>query len=149
MGRIQHIFIAPAKGAPMIELAAVEALTDGGLRGDRYAEPGLRKSVDYQLTLIEIEHIAAFSTTLGLALEPQDPRRNLVTQGVRLNDLCGKRFRVGATELEGLDLCEPCSTFAQRTHPETLRFFVHKGGLRCRIRRGGMIRVGDDVGDGA
>lgn len=145
MGTIRHIFIATRSGEAMQSLTQAEALADCGLRGDRYADAANRRSPDYQLTLIEIEHIEAFALASGLPLAPHEPRRNLVTQGVRLNELNGKRFHVGDVELEGLDLCEPCATFAQRTHPEVVRFFVHRGGLRCRVLRGGMIRVGDTV----
>jgi MOSC domain-containing protein YiiM len=133
----------------MVALAEVEAVTDSGLMGDRYAQAQNRRSADYQLTLIEFENIDAFAKASGLPLAPRDPRRNLVTLGVRLNELCGKRFSVGGVELEGLELCEPCSTFAKHTHPEVTRFFVHKGGLRCRIVSGGMIRVGDEVAEAA
>lgn len=129
----------------MASLTEVEALGECGLRGDRYTDARNRKSVDYQLTLIEIENIQAFAQASGLALAPHEPRRNLVTVGVRLNELCGKRFNVGEVELEGLELCEPCAAFAKRTHPEVVRFFVRRGGLRCRILRGGVIRVGDEV----
>ena len=145
MGHVQHIFVAPTRGVPMTELQEVEALTSCGLRGDRYADAANRRSPDYQLTLIELEFIQEFSAASGLQLAPQDPRRNLVTVGIRLNELCGKQFQVGDVDLEGLELCEPCSTFADRTYPEIVRFFVHKGGLRCRIVRGGTIRVGDRV----
>lgn len=147
MGSIQHIFVAPARAEPMIPLREVEALTDRGLRGDRYAEAANRKSSAYQLTLIEIENIQAFAKTSGLPLAPHEPRRNLVTKGIALNDLCGKRFRVGDVELEGLELCEPCGKFAKRTHPTVVRFFVHKGGLKVRIIQGGIIRVGDTIGE--
>ena len=145
MGTVQHIFVAPSKGEPMLALQKVEALADCGLRGDRYAEPANRKSADYQLTLIELENIEAFARASGLPLAPQEPRRNLVTVGVRLNELCAKRFIIGESELEGLELCEPCATFAKRTHQGVVRFFVHRGGLRCRILKGGFIRVGDEV----
>jgi len=145
MGIVQHIFVAPAKGGPMMALTQVEAVTDCGLRGDRYATSENRKSPDYQLTLIELENIEAFAQASGLSLAPHEPRRNLVTMGVRLNDLCGKRFVVGGTELEGLELCEPCGTFAKRTHPQVVRYFVRRGGLRCRIIRGGVIKVGDEI----
>lgn len=133
----------------MKELSHVEALTDCGLRGDRYTDPALRISPDYQITLIEIENINGFSKALGKPLAPYEPRRNLVTVGADLNSLCGKRFLVGDVELEGLELCEPCGTFARRTHPEVVKFFVHKGGLRARILRGGLIRVGDSITAGA
>lgn len=147
MGSIKHIFIAAARGEPMQAVQRAEAIAGVGLRGDRYAEAGNRRSDDYQLTLIEIENIEAFVQASGLALAPHEPRRNLVTQGIPLNALNGRRFRVGEVELEGLDLCEPCATFGQRTYLEAVRFFVHRGGLRCRVLRGGMIQVGDHVAD--
>jgi len=129
----------------MVTLAEVEAIADCGLRGDRYADPANRRSQDYQLTLIEAENIEAFAQASGLPLAPYEPRRNLVTVGVRLNDLCGKRLSVGGAQLQGLELCEPCATFAKRTHAQVLRFFVYRGGLRCKILQGGIIRVGDHV----
>ena len=71
----------------------VTALTDGGLVGDRYAEAKNRRGFDYQLTLIESEHIEAFARTLNRPFTPDMPRRNIVTHGIALNELCGKRFR--------------------------------------------------------
>ena len=149
MGTVKHIFVAAECGSPMLSLAEVEAVTDVGLQGDRYLQAQNRKSADFQLTLIEGENIEAFAQASGLPLAPHEPRRNLVTTGVRLNELCGRRFSVGSVELEGLELCEPCGTFARRTHPQVVRYFVHKGGLRCRIIRGGIIRVGDAVAEAA
>ncbi len=129
----------------MAALGEVETLSDCGLRGDRYADPVNRKTPDYQLTLIELEKIEAFVRESGLPLAPHEPRRNLVTVGTDLNELCGKRFLVGQVELEGLVFCEPCSAFANRTHTQVLPCFVHKGGLRARIVKGGFIQVGDPV----
>lgn len=145
MGTIQHIFVAPGRGEQVVSLISVEAIADSGLRGDRYTDPTLRRSPDYQVTLIESENIRAFTEAFTLPLELHEPRRNLVTVGINLNDLCGKTFSVGEAQLEGLDLCEPCATFARYTRPEVVRFFVQKGGLRARIIRGGIIRVGDVV----
>jgi len=129
----------------VVSLSEVEAIAECGLRGDRYTDSNLRKSPDYQITLIESENVLAFAEASGLPLGLHEPRRNLVTAGVSLNDLCRKRFIVGEAELEGLELCEPCATFARYTNPEVVRFFVHKGGLRAIIIRGGIIRVGDIV----
>ena len=147
MGNVTHIFVAPARGAPAKSIAVVEALANQGLEGDRYAESKFRRSPDYQVTLIELENIEAFARTTGLAMTPGMPRRNIVTRGVRLNDLCGKRFKVGEAVFEGLELCEPCSLLAKRTHREVLKVLVGKGGLRARIISGGEIRVGDSVGE--
>ena len=87
----------------------VEALAEAGLTGDRYSEKKNRRSPDYQVTFIELENIEAFTRASGLPLTPDMPRRNIVTSGIRLNELCGKRFRVGRARFEGLELCEPCS----------------------------------------
>jgi MOSC domain-containing protein YiiM len=129
----------------MQSLDAVEAVAEHGLRGDRYMEPKNRRAPDNQVTLIELENIEAFTRDTGVALSPDMPRRNIVTHGIRLNDLCGKRFAVGKTVFEGLELCEPCVLFAKRTHREVRRFFAGRGGLRARIISGGHIRVGDVV----
>jgi len=145
MGRIEHIYISPNRGEPMIGIAEAEAIKDGGLRGDRYSNEKNRRSPDYQVTLIELEFIEAFSREYGLPLLPHEPRRNLVTVGVRLNELCGKRFFIGSAEFEGLELCEPCTLLAKRTYAEALSFFVHKGGLRCRVIQGGQLKVGNEV----
>jgi len=129
----------------MRALSEVRAQADGGLHSDRCANPTIRKSPDYQLTFIQLEHIEAFVAASSLPLAPHEPRRNLVTEGVDLNSLCGQRFAVGDVQIEGLELCEPCSLFARRTHPEILKFFVRKGGLRARILTDGFIRLGDPV----
>jgi len=149
MSTVVHIFVASKRAAPMSAEQSVEALTEGGLTGDRYSEAKNRRSPDYQVTFIELENIEAFTQATGLPLTPDMPRRNIITRGIRLNGLCGKRFKVGRARFEGLELCEPCSLFARRTHREVLQFFVGKGGLRARIVSGGEIRVGDAIEEDA
>jgi MOSC domain-containing protein YiiM len=129
----------------MQRLEEVLALAGEGLSGDRYAAAEIRKSPGAQLTLIENEHIEAYAREYGVAFTPDQPRRNVVTQGIALNELMGRRFSVGAVLLEGFELCEPCALFASRTQREILKFFPGKGGLRARIVRGGIIRIGDAV----
>ena len=141
--RVERIFVAPLKGAPMRELAVADALAGQGLEGDRKVAPGREPAA--QLTLIEAEHIEAFRAAVGYEMRYDQPRRNVVTRGVRLNDLLGKRFRVGEALCEGLELCEPCGKFQRLTHPEVRRFFKGKGGLRAAILEGGLIRPGDPV----
>ena len=129
----------------MSSLSSVEALAGIGLAGDRYADAKNRRNPDYEVTLIESENIEAFTRATGRELTPGMPRRNIVTAGVRLNDLLGRRFSVGHAVFEGLELCEPCSLFARRTYSEVLAFFRGKGGLRARIVSGGMLSIGDSV----
>ncbi len=145
MGRLLHIFISPEKGNEMISANEIEVIADCGLKGDRYESSKNRKRAADQLTLIEIENIISFTRETGLPLQPYEPRRNLVMRGVKLNELRGKRFRVGHIELEGLELCEPCSKFSKNTYPDVLDFFVHRGGLNARIIQGGTIVLGDEI----
>ncbi|HUQ28015.1 MAG TPA: MOSC domain-containing protein [Usitatibacter sp.] len=142
---VTHIFVAPAKGAPARSLQEVEALENQGLREDRYADARNRRGAAYQVTLIELENIQAFTESTGLALTPEMPRRNILTRGIRLNELVGKRFAVGEALFEGIELCEPCKLFARRTHREVLDLLAGKGGLRARIVAGGRVRVGDAI----
>jgi MOSC domain-containing protein YiiM len=125
---------------------SVVALAGVGLQGDRYANASVRRGPEYQVTLIEIENIEAFAKTASVLFTNDMPRRNLVTRGVSLNDLCGKRFKVGNATFDGLELCEPCALFASRTHRDVLKYFLRRGGLRARIVIGGEINVGDTVG---
>jgi MOSC domain-containing protein YiiM len=127
----------------MVSSESVMVRADKGIEGDRYFKAPNRKGPDYQLTLIELENIDAFNATFGTQLSPDAPRRNIVTSGVRLNDLSGRQFNVGPLLLEGLELCEPCRLFKVRTDPRTLKFFEGKGGLRTRVLTGGVLKVGD------
>ena len=129
----------------MSSLTTVEALPGVGLAGDRYAQAKNRRGPDYEVTLIESENIEAFTRATGRALAPEMPRRNIVTTGVRLNPLLGRRFSIGRAVFEGLELCEPCSLFASKTYSEVRVFFRGKGGLRARIVSGGILSVDDAV----
>jgi MOSC domain-containing protein YiiM len=116
-----------------------------GLEGDRYFDIGTADGADRAITLIEMEHIDAFNAAYGTALPPHAPRRNVVTSGIRLNELCGRQFRIGGVLIEAWELCEPCRLFKVRTDPRTLKFFDGKGGLRARVLSDGVIEVGDEI----
>ena len=75
-----------------------------------------------------------------------ETRRNLVTEGVALNHLVGREFRVGAVRMRGVRLAEPCVYLEQLTGHDGVRAaFVHRGGLRAEILDGGELRVGDAI----
>jgi MOSC domain-containing protein YiiM len=128
----------------------VRAVAGRGLEGDRYFlgsgtfSPHPQKP-DYELTLIESEAIEAFAHESGLPFTANHARRNIVTEGVRLNDLVDVEFQLGDVRIKGVRLCEPCNYLAKTTFPEVLRGLVHRGGLRAQILGNGEIRAGDVV----
>jgi MOSC domain-containing protein YiiM len=133
----------------MIAVDSAVLETDAGLVGDRYyAGAGtfsqkLAGLPDSQITLVEAEAIDRFNADFEQALDYGDVRRNLVTHGLRLNDLVGRRFRVGSAVLEGLRLCEPCAHLARTVNAKVLPGLVHQAGLRARVVSGASLRPGD------
>jgi MOSC domain-containing protein YiiM len=96
MSTVLHIFTAPDRGAPMGSSESVMLHAGKGIEGDPYFKAANRKGADNELTLIEMEDIDAFNAAFGTQLAPDAPRRNIVTSGVRLNDLCGRQLKVGS-----------------------------------------------------
>ena len=145
-GRVEAIHVAPSSGAPMVGLERVRAIAGVGLEGDRYATKAGTWSpdprVDRDITLIEAEVVEDLAATDGIHLGPGETRRNVTTRGIRLNDLVGRRFRVGDVVCEGTRLCEPCQYLTDTIGKPILRPLVHRAGLRARILEGGEIVVG-------
>lgn len=145
-GRVTAIYLRPEKGGPVAQVDAVRAAARQGLEGDHhFAGDGPVEREGRDLTLIEAEALEWLAAQRGIELEEWEPRRNVVTRGVRLNDLVGERFTVGEVECVGRLLCEPCNTLEQRTQPGVLKGLVHRGGLRADILGGGRIQVGDVI----
>jgi MOSC domain-containing protein YiiM len=148
-GTVQAIHIAPAAAAPMIARERVLAIAGVGLEGDRYAT-GIgtwspKPRPDRQITLIEAEVIDDLATTDGIHLAPGETRRNVTTRGIALNELVGRRFRVGTAVCEGVDLCEPCQGLTDAIGKPILRPLAHRAGLRAVILEGGEIAIGAEV----
>jgi MOSC domain-containing protein YiiM len=118
----------------------VEAVdvTAEGIVGDRYGNTR-------DLTLIGAEALEGLLADTGIELSAAESRRQVLTRGIRLNDLVGERFAVGGVECVGQEWCEPCSHLQSVTQPGVLSGLVHRGGLRADIVSGGRIAVGDTV----
>jgi MOSC domain-containing protein YiiM len=146
-GSVEAIFLAGARGAPRTAVEHVRAVAGSGLEGDRYfghRRGGAKRDPERQVTLIEAEAVDAVRAT-GAALAPGDARRNVVTRGVRLNELVGRTFRLGGALLRGIERCDPCSRLTRLTYRGVERDLRDRGGLRAEILESGDIRVGDVV----
>jgi MOSC domain-containing protein YiiM len=148
VGVIESIAVAEEAEGTMTTVPSADALAGRGLRGDRYArgagtfsDPSGR---GYDLTLVEAEALEELAAG-GVALAPAEARRNLVVRGIPLDDLIGRRFRVGEVECFGQRRCEPCAHLERLTRTGVLRGLVHCGGLRADVLSDGEIRVGDSV----
>ena len=119
---------------------SVRAVAGQGLAGDRYFFADEAASGE-ALTLIEAEALE------DVGLTGAQSRRQVVVRGGGLNDLVGKRFRVGEVECLGVELCEPCLHLQGLTRPGIIKDLIHRGGLRADILSGGTISVGDRLLD--
>src|SRR3989454_5208661 len=151
MASVEGIFIAQSAGAAPRAVAEVTAIPGRGLEGDRYFAGGgtffEERKPGQDLTLIEAEAIEAMAREDGVQLAPGDARRNVVTRGIGLNALVGRRFTVGEVECVGNRLCDPCSHLEKVTRPGVLKGLVNRGGLRADVVTGGRIAIGDSVSD--
>jgi hypothetical protein len=141
-GGVEGILVAASAEAPLVRVETVRAEAGHGLEGDRYfhgrgtfSAPGH----GYELTLVESEELE----DLGITWE--QARRNIVTRGIKLDELIGRRFTIGAIECVGRRRAEPCSHLDRLSGPGVLRPLVHRAGIRADILVGGPIAVGDAI----
>jgi MOSC domain-containing protein YiiM len=151
--RVEAIHLAPDRGRPTRSVASVRAVPGVGLEGDRYARGrgtwGRRgaRGPGRDLTLIEAEEVERLALDFGIELAPGESRRNVTTRGVRLNELIGRRFRIGEVLCEGVRLCEPCTYLEDVTGKPLREPLLHRAGLRADIVTSGTIAVGDAIVD--
>jgi MOSC domain-containing protein YiiM len=150
MAKVEEIYIGAESGEPLQPAKQATAIEGVGLSGDRYAQHQgtLNRSPDddaTQVTLIEAEAIDAALRDFDEDFRAGRSRRNLVTRGIALNDLLGKRFQVGEVILEGAQLCHPCGHLAKLTKTDCRKSLKNRGGLRTIVVKGGAIRVGDAI----
>jgi len=141
-GSVAAVLVAPDAEQPLVRVESAVAVAGRGLEGDRYHDgrgtfggPGSGRA----LTLVEAEVLD------GLGLPWEQARRNVVTRGIALNPLVGRRFTIGGVECVGRRLAEPCAHLERLARPGLLRPLVHRGGLRADILSGGEIAAGDRV----
>jgi hypothetical protein len=142
IGSVASLLVAPDAEAPLVAVDEATAVAGRGLEGDRYAAGRgtfSGRGRGYELTLVDADVLDEIGLPWPAA------RRNVVTRGVALNALVGRRFRVGAVECVGRRLAEPCSHLEKLARPGLLRPLVHRGGLRADIVLGGRIAVGDEI----
>ena len=144
MSKVFKLGITRENNKQIQEVNSIDVLANKGVVGDRhfseYNDPYC------QLSLIELENIDYYNTKYGLNIPYIDFRRNIVTQGVKLNELVGKKLQIGSVKVEGIDLCRPCKHLTEMLNQENIiKEFLRRGGLRCQILSSSKISIGDTI----
>ena len=144
MDKVLRLGITKNNDQPIKEVNSIEVLANKGIIGDRHFHEF--NDPYNQLSLIESENIDDYNIRFGLNIPYIDFRRNVITKGIRLNDLVGKKLKVGSVELDAIDLCRPCRHLTEMLNQKNvLKEFLRKGGIRCQILSSSNIHVGDKI----
>ncbi len=146
---IERIFTSPERGALQVERERIALQRGVGVVGDRNF--GVSRHPGQNLTLVEAEEIERFCAEQARVPDLSLTRRNLVTRGVRLNDLVNREFSIGGVKLRGIELCEPCTILGSAlssdstTTSSVIKRWVGRGGLRVDVLSDGEIVGGANV----
>ena len=144
MAEVFKLGIAAKNNQPIKEVNSIEVLANKGIVGDRHFND-LNDPYN-QLSLIESENIDEYNIKSGLDIPYINFRRNIITKGIQLNNLIGKKIQIGNVELEGVELCRPCRHLTEMLNQKNiLKEFMRKGGLRCQILSSSKISIGDKI----
>ena len=144
MSEVFKLGISVNNNKPINEVSSINVLANKGVVGDRHFKEF--NDPYNQLTLIESENIDYYNIKYGLNIPYVDFRRNIITKGIKLNDLVGKKILVGKVQLEGIDLCRPCRHLSEVLgHENIIKEFLRKGGIRCQILTTSSIKISDKI----
>jgi hypothetical protein len=147
---ISHLFVSgghnyvghhqkPPGNHPSAEVGEIQCVAGQGIAGDRYF--GHKKGYKGQITFFEEE------TYLDLCLQfgvwdrgPEVFRRNVITRGIRLNELIKVEFEFQGIHFFGTEECRPCYWMNRAFASGAENAMKGRGGLRAEIRTDGFLR---------
>jgi len=144
MSEIIKIGITENNNKKINEVNVIDLVAGKGVVGDRHFK-------DYNdpfnhLSIIESESIDEYNKKYNLNIPYLDFRRNIVTRGIRLNDLIDKKILIGDVQLDVIDLCRPCCHLSEKLAKDNIiKEFLRKGGIRCEILSDGKISINDQI----
>jgi MOSC domain-containing protein YiiM len=144
MSTILKIGLTKDHNKEIIETNEINLIAGKGVIGDRHFK-------DYndplnQLSIIESENIDEYNLKYKLNIPYLNFRRNIVTKGIKLNDLVEKKILIGSVKLEVIDLCRPCRHLSEKLgRYDIIKEFLRKGGVRCQILNDGKISLSNQI----
>ena len=144
MGKVIEIGIYRNKGDEIVNVNNVEAIKGKVLVNERHFKENNEKRC--QITLIEIENINHYNRITGTTIPAINFLRNIITEGIQLNELVGKEFFIGPVKVKAHDLCRPCKYLQESLHQKNIiKELLLTGGLRCEILSSGRIYINDQI----
>ena len=154
-GRIEAIYLRPARREPVVAVDEVRAEPGRGLVGDHRAsrERLGDHATKREITLIQAEHVDLVAGWLGLPeLDPSRLRRNVVVSGLNLQSMrspfpdVSLQWVLGdEARIEITGPCDPCSRMEEELGEGGYNAMRGHGGVTARILVPGTFRVGDAV----
>ena len=142
MSEVFKIGITKSDDQRIKEVKQISLIAGKGIFGDLHFHE--YNDARKQLTLIESENIDYYNKNFNLNIPYLSFRRNIITKGIQLNELVGKKLSIGKVKLKGIELCRPCKNLQEMLRQNNIiKEFLKKGGLRCEILNNGIINVGD------
>ena len=150
---LRHLFISPGhnyygrpgKGSmdyPIEEREVIECVAGSGIVDDRFFD--YKSDYKGQITFFDwAVYERVRDEIVKGELSPYAFRRNVIVEGVDLNELIDKRFTIGGLELTGSCECAPCYWMDEACAPGAFEFLKGVGGLRARIVKGGELKLGE------
>lgn len=150
VGEVLGLFRCTIAGEEMENCQSLHLIEGEGVEGDRYLHGtghySNRPHADRQVTLIESEVLASLLRDAQISLPFEETRRNIVTAGVPMAHLVGRRFQIGDTVLYGGRLNVPCKYLEDlNDRPGVFNALVNRSGLNAQILVGGNVHVNDRV----
>ncbi len=152
---IHHIFISPGHNYfgnrtqtpgphPTLDVAAAEVKAGLGLVGDRFYGKG--ENFDGHITFFAWEVFQALQAEFAKpAATPVVFRRNVISEGVNLNQLIGQEFMLDGIRFRGTKHCAPCRWMDIGFAPGALKFLHGRGGLRAQVLSDGVLHRGKAI----
>ncbi|WP_367871756.1 MOSC domain-containing protein [Luteolibacter sp. Populi] len=132
-GRMQH---------GISDLAEAECVGGMGLIGDRYFNR--KPDAKGQVTFFDIRVVEEIREHFKLPKLPASVfRRNLIVEGVDLQQALGRRFIFQGLEFEGTQECKPCEWMDRVIEPGAQAFLKERfrGGLRAKVHSSGILKI--------
>lgn len=149
---IKHLYVSsehnyfghhgqPAGTAPVVEVEEIHCVAGRGIEGDRFFD--YKPDYKGQITFFSWEVYEQLCEQLQVNhIGPEVFRRNVIVEGVNLNDLVGEIFEIQGVQFQGIEECRPCYWMDEAVSLGAELAMKGKGGLRAQILSSGMLRKG-------